>query len=293
MKKPIFQGAATALITPMHSDGTINYEKLKELTENQIQNGIDALVACGTTGESATVTYDEHIEIIRTVAKQADKRVPIIAGAGSNDTARAVVLAKNATEAGADALLMVTPFYNKASQNGLIAHYNYIADRAELPIILYNVPSRTGVNIKPETYKELAKHPNIVAVKEANGDIGALAQSIDLCEDKLAFYSGNDDQIVPFLSLGAKGVISVLSNLIPSQTHKICFDYFQGNTAASAKAQIKYIQLVKLLFSDINPIPVKEAMNIIGFEAGPTRLPLTPMSNELKEKLKQEIERVL
>lgn len=293
MKKLIFQGAATALITPMHSDGTINYEKLKELTENQIQNGIDALVACGTTGESATVTYDEHISIIKTVAEQAAGRVPVIAGAGSNDTARAVVLAKNATDAGADALLMVTPFYNKTSQIGLIAHYNYIADRTELPVILYNVPSRTGVNIKPETYKELSKHPNIIAAKEANGDIGALAQSIDLCEDNLTFYSGNDDQIVPFLSLGSKGVISVLSNLIPRQTHKMCLDYFEGNTTESAKAQIKYIQLIKLLFSDVNPIPVKEAMNIIGFEAGPTRLPLYPIDEKLKQMLKQEIERVL
>ena len=293
MKKPIFQGAATAIITPMNEDRSVNYEKLKELTENQITNGIDALVVCGTTGESATVSYEEHAAIIKTVANAAKKRVPVIAGTGTNDTLRALTLAKNATEAGADALLIVTPYYNKTSQDGLIEHYKYIADRVTLPIILYNVPSRTGVNILPSTYKALSMHKNIVAVKEANGDISALSQSINLCGDNLDFYSGNDDQTIPFLSLGAKGVISVASNIIPNEMHKMCSQYFEGNTKEAAAMQIKYTPLFNALFCDVNPVPVKEAMNILGMDVGPVRLPLCKLSDTKKEFLRAEIERYI
>ena len=292
MKKPIFQGAATAIVTPMYDDCSVNYEKLKELTENQILKGIDALVVCGTTGESATVSYEEHKKIIETVVKQTNGRVPVIAGAGSNDTARAVLLSQNAIDAGADALLIVTPFYNKTSQKGIVAHYKYIADRVSVPIIVYNVPSRTGVNVLPETYLQLSKHPNIVAVKEANGNISALAESISLCGDDLVFYSGNDDQTVPFLSLGGKGVISVASNILPYEMHKICYDYMNGNCNEAAKEQLKYTRIFKLLFCDVNPIPVKEAMNILGYGVGPVRLPLCAMSEENKTLLEDEIKKI-
>ena len=293
MKKLIFKGAATAIVTPMHDDRTINFEKLKELTENQILKGIDALVVCGTTGESATVSDEEHREIIKTVVDTAAGRVPVIAGTGSNNTSHALYLSQSATEVGADALLLVTPYYNKASQSGLIEHYNYIADRTSLPIILYNVPSRTGVNIKPKTYKELSKHPNIVAVKEANGDVSALCESISLCQDELVFYSGNDDAIIPFLSLGCKGVISVASNILPYEIHKICADYFIGNTDEAVLSQIKYITLFKALFCDVNPIPIKEAMNILGMNVGPTRLPLSPIADNIRDYLKKELNKIL
>lgn len=292
MKKPIFQGAATAIITPMNSDCSVNYEKLKELTENQIKKGIDALVVCGTTGESATVSYEEHEAIIKTVVKQTAGRVPVIAGAGSNDTARAVTLSNNAVRAGADALLIVTPFYNKTSQDGIVAHYNYIADRVSVPVIVYNVPGRTGVNILPETYLKLSKHPNIVAVKEANGNISALAESISLCGDELVFYSGNDEQTVPFLSLGALGVISVASNIIPAEMHKICYDYFEGKCREAAREQLKYTNFFKLMFCDVNPVPVKEAMNLLGLNVGPVRLPLFPLSENNKKLLKAELDKI-
>ena len=293
MKKLIFKGAATAIVTPMNSDRTINYDKLEELTENQISKGIDALVVCGTTGESATVNDEEQRKIIKTVVNKAAGRVPIIAGAGSNNTAHALVLSQNAADVGADALLLVTPYYNKASQSGLIEHYTHIADRTSLPIILYNVPSRTGVNIKPKTYKELSKHPNIVAVKEANGDVAALCESISLCQDDLAFYSGNDDCIVPFLSLGCKGVISVASNILPYEIHKICYDYINGNIKDAVYAQTKYIALFKALFCDVNPIPIKEAMNILDMNVGPTRLPLSQISDDLRDYLKKELSKIL
>ena len=285
MKKRIFTGAATALVTPMNDDYTVNFKKLEELVETQINSGIDALVICGTTGEKSTLNYKEHVKVIETAVNRANGRVPIIAGTGSNDTAYTVELCRDAISCGADAMLMVTPYYNKTSQKGLITHYNYVADRINSPIILYNVPSRTGVNITPETYAELSKHPNIVATKEANGDISSIALTRCLCGDNLDIYSGNDDQIIPIMSLGGIGVISVLSNIAPYETHKICADYLDGNCIDAAKQQIFYAQLIKALFSDVNPIPVKESMNILGMDVGPCRMPLVEMDETLKDKL--------
>lgn len=289
MKQTIFKGAATALVTPMNEDGSVNFKRLETLVEEQITGGIDALVICGTTGEKSTLRYDEHVKVIEVAAKITNKRVPIIAGTGSNDTVYSVELCDDAEKAGADAFLMVTPYYNKTSQDGLVAHYNYIADRVNKPIILYNVPSRTGVAIKPETYKILSKHPNIVATKEANGDLSAIAKTRYLCGDDLAIYSGNDDQVVPIMSLGGIGVISVLSNILPKETHDLCFEYLNGNTDKAKDLQIKYTGLIDALFCDVNPIPVKTAMNLVGMNVGPVRLPLYPMSetnlNYLKSKL--------
>jgi len=289
MKKQIFKGAATALITPMNEDGSVNYDRLKTLVEEQITGGIDALVICGTTGEKSTLRYDEHVEVIRIASEICNKRVPIIAGTGSNDTVYSVELCEDAEKAGADAFLMVTPYYNKSSQRGLIAHYNYIADRVNKPIILYNVPSRTGVSINPQTYKELSKHPNIVATKEANGDLSSVAQTKYLCGDDLEIYSGNDDQIVPIMSLGGIGVISVLSNILPKETHELCYNYLNGNTTDAMKAQIKYTGLINALFSDVNPVPVKTAMNLLGLNAGPVRQPLYPMEENAIQNLKNKL----
>lgn len=289
MKKRVFTGAATALITPMNKDGSVNLERLSSLVDEQVRGGIDALVICGTTGEKSTLNYEEHVRVIETAAKANAGRVPLIAGTGSNDTVYSVGLCEDAEKAGADAFLMVTPYYNKTSQRGLIAHYNYIADRVNKPIILYNVPSRTGVAIKPETYKELAKHPNIVATKEANGDLSAVAKTRYLCGDELDIYSGNDDQAVPIMSLGGIGVISVLSNFLPDVMHKMCADYLSGNTKSAADMQIKYTGLMNALFSDVNPIPVKAAMDILGLGAGPCRLPLYPMEEKALENLKLKL----
>ncbi len=289
MKKRVFTGAATALITPMNKDGSVNLERLSSLVDEQVKGGIDALVICGTTGEKSTLNYEEHVRVIETAAKANAGRVPLIAGTGSNDTVYSVGLCEDAEKAGADAFLMVTPYYNKTSQRGLIAHYNYIADRVNKPIILYNVPSRTGVAIKPETYKELAKHPNIVATKEANGDLSAVAKTRYLCGDELDIYSGNDDQAVPIMSLGGIGVISVLSNFLPDVMHKMCADYLSGNTKSAADMQIKYTGLMNALFSDVNPIPVKAAMDILGLGAGPCRLPLYPMEEKALENLKLKL----
>ncbi len=289
MKKRVFSGAATALVTPMNSDGSVNFEKLKSLVEFQITNGIDALVICGTTGEKSTLRYDEHIKVIETAAKTAAGRVPIIAGTGSNDTVYSVELCEDAKSVGADAYLMVAPYYNKASQTGLVKHYNYIADRVDKPIILYNVPSRTGVAIKPQTYKELSRHERIVAVKEANGDLSSVAETKYLCGDDLDIYSGNDDQTIPVMSLGGIGVISVLSNILPSVMHDICSLYLSGKTTEAAKLHLKHIGLMNAMFCDVNPIPVKEAMNMMGFDVGPCRLPLCSTSDGnislIKEKL--------
>lgn len=290
MKKRVFTGAATALITPMNEDGSVNFSRLSFLVDEQIKGGIDALVICGTTGEKSTLGYDEHIKVIETAAKANGGRVPLIAGTGSNDTVYSVGLCADAEKAGADAFLMVTPYYNKTSQRGLVAHYNYIADRVNKPIILYNVPSRTGVAIKPETYKELSKHPNIVAVKEANGDLSSVAKTRYLCGDDLDIYSGNDDQTVPIMSLGGIGVISVMSNLLPQVMHEICAEYLNGNTAKAAELQIKYTGLMNALFSDVNPIPVKAAMNLLGLNAGPCRLPLYPMEEKALENLKYKLQ---
>jgi 4-hydroxy-tetrahydrodipicolinate synthase len=287
VKTKIFSGAATALITPMNQDGSVNYGRLETLVNNQIESGIDSLVICGTTGEKSTLRYDEHLKVIEVAAKSANKRIPIIAGTGSNDTVYSVELCNDAEKMGADAFLMVTPYYNKTSQAGLIAHYNYIADRVKKPIILYNVPSRTGVDIEPETYKELSKHPNIIATKEASGNISKIAKTKYLCGDDLDIYSGNDDQIVPILSLGGIGVISVLSNILPLETHNICAEYLKGNTKTASEMQIKYTGLINALFSDVNPVPIKTAMNLLGYDVGPCRLPLYKMDKAKTEKLKQ------
>lgn len=292
MKKRIFTGAATALVTPMFDDGTVNYEALDTIIEEQIEKGIDALVICGTTGEAATLNHEDHVKVIAAAVKKANGRIPIIAGTGSNDTAYSVELSNEALAVGADALLLVTPYYNKTSQAGLIAHYNYIADHVDAPIILYNVPSRTGVNILPETYLELSKHPNIVAAKEANGDIASVIKTKALCGDNLDIYSGNDDQIVPIMSVGGIGVISVLSNVAPTETHDMCQLYLDGDVKAAADLQIKYIDLINALFSDVNPIPVKEAMDIMGYKVGPCRLPLVKMSDAKHEALKAELKKV-
>lgn len=289
MKKRIFKGAATALITPMNSDGSVNFDRLASLTDEQIKSGIDALVICGTTGEKSTLGYEEHVKVIEVAAKANGGRVPLIAGTGSNDTVYSVGLCADAEKAGADAFLMVTPYYNKTSQTGLVAHYNYIADRVNKPIILYNVPSRTGVAIKPETYKEIAKHPNIVATKEANGDLSSVLKTRYLCGDELDIYSGNDDQTVPIMSLGGIGVISVISNFLPEIMHRICAEFFAGNTDEAARLQIKYSGLMSALFSDVNPVPVKTAMNLIGLNAGPCRLPLYNMEKPALELLKQKL----
>ncbi len=285
MKQRVFTGAATALVTPMNNDGSVNYGRLRTLVEQQISDGIDALVICGTTGEKSTLRYDEHIKVIEESAKVCAGRVPIIAGTGSNDTVYSVELCDDAASVGADAFLMVAPYYNKTSQAGLVAHYNYIADRVSKPIILYNVPSRTGVAIKPETYKELSKHQRIVAVKEANGDLSSVARTRYLCGDDLDIYSGNDDQTVPIMSLGGIGVISVLSNFMPREMHDMCAKYLAGDTKTAADMQVKLTGLINALFADVNPIPVKEAMNILGMEVGPCRLPLYPTSDAVKAEL--------
>ena len=283
-KNTVFTGAATAIITPMKNGG-VDYEKFAQLVEFQISHHIDAIVVCGTTGESSTLTDEEHRELIRFCVEKVAGRVPVIAGTGSNDTDYAVDLSKFACDAGADALLQVTPYYNKTTQRGLIKHFFAVADAVTKPIILYNVPSRTGVNIKPETYAELAKHENIAATKEASGSISAVAEIRHACGDALDVYSGNDDQIVPILSLGGKGVISVLSNLLPAETHQICQDFFDGNVKASADAQIRYLPLINSLFCEVNPIPVKTAMNLLGFCTEEIRLPLCEMEDGNKARL--------
>lgn len=291
MKKCVFEGCATALVTPMLPDGSVNVPGLQRVVEQQIAGGIDALVVCGTTGESATLNHEEHTKVIETAVKQANSRIPIIAGTGSNDTNYAVHLSKEAVALGADALLMVTPYYNKTSQAGLVAHYHYIADRVDAPIILYNVPSRTGVNIKPETYRELAKHPNIVATKEANGDLSALLKTVSLCGDELNVYSGNDDQTVPIMSIGGKGVISVLSNILPGEMHRIADLCLKGDFKTATALCVKYAALMDDMFMDVNPIPVKDAMNLMGMEVGPCRLPLVKLSDANLEKLREEMRR--
>ena len=278
MNKHIFTGAGVALITPMYSDGSVNFEELARLLEFQVENGTDAIIACGTTGEAATLTVKEHCEVLSFVCERINGRIPVIAGTGSNDTSTAIELSKSAEASGADALLSVTPYYNKTSQNGLIRHFTTIADTIDLPMILYNVPSRTGCNIKPKTYAELCKHENIVATKEANGDISSVSQTRSLCGDKLDIYSGNDDQTVPFMSLGALGVISVFSNFCPKEMHEICELCLNNNFAEASKMNFHYVELMDIMFSDVNPIPVKTAMNLIGFNAGECRLPLVPMS---------------
>lgn len=276
MKDVIFTGAGVAIITPFTEDG-INFTELGRIIEDQIAGGTDAIIITGTSGESATMTDEEHKAAIKFAVDQVKGRIPVIAGTGSNETAYAVQLSEYAEKAGADALLVVTPYYNKCTQKGLLQHFRAIADHVNIPIILYNVPSRTGVNIKTETYAELAKHPNIAAVKEASGDLSAILKIRAACGDDLAIYSGNDDQIVPILSIGGKGVISVLSNVAPKVTHDICQLYFEGKVKESADLQIDWLDLISELFSEVNPIPVKTAMRLMGYAAGPLRLPLCEM----------------
>ena len=285
MKNTIFTGAATALITPFDANGKIDYKKFGELVEFQIKEGINALVVCGTTGEASTLTDDEHKDAIEFVVKKTAGRVPVIAGTGSNDTAYAIWLTKHACEVGADAVLIVTPYYNKATQKGLIRMYTEIADASTKPVILYNVPSRTGVSIEPSTYLALADHPNIVAIKEANGNISKIAETIALVGDKLDVYSGNDDQIVPIMSLGGKGVISVLSNVLPAKTVEICDKFFNGDVAGSCKLQLELLPLINSLFCEVNPIPVKAAMAHMGYTENVLRSPLYPMEQANEEKL--------
>ncbi|HNX65069.1 MAG TPA: 4-hydroxy-tetrahydrodipicolinate synthase [Oscillospiraceae bacterium] len=277
MKKTIFTGAGVAIVTPMNADGSINYEEFGRNIDFQIENGTDAIIVCGTTGESSTMTDDEHKECIRYCVDRVNKRVPVIAGTGSNDTSYAVQLSKEAESLGADAILSVTPYYNKTSQRGLVAHFTAIADSINIPVILYNIPSRTGVNIAVETFKELSKHPNIVAVKEAGGNINYFAKIIEECGDALDVYSGDDGMIVPVMSIGGKGVISVVSNIMPKETHELCQYCLDNDFINAGKLQIEYLELINNLFIDVNPIPVKEAMNIMGMNAGECRLPLVKM----------------
>lgn len=282
----IFEGAGVALITPFKENGDVNYDKLAEILEDQIAGGTDSIVICGTTGESSTMSHEEHIDVIRFTCERVAGRIPVVAGTGSNCTAEAIHLSQEAEKAGAEGLLLVTPYYNKATQNGLIAHYTTVAESVKIPILLYHVPSRTGVTMAPATIVKLCREvPNIVGVKEASNNIAAISTMMSMADGCVDLYSGNDDQIVPILSLGGKGVISVLSNVAPRQTHDICQSYFDGNVKESAKMQLKAIPLINALFSEVNPIPVKAAMNLMGMEVGPLRLPLTEMEPQNQEKL--------
>ncbi|HEX3017758.1 MAG TPA: 4-hydroxy-tetrahydrodipicolinate synthase [Caproicibacter sp.] len=285
MKKTVFTGSAVALITPMNKDGSINFDVLGKLIDFHLSNGTNAIVACATTGESPVLSHEEHCKVIEYIVKKVNKKIPVIASSGSNDTRYAVELSQTLQSLGADALLMITPYYNKTSQAGFVKHYNYVADRVNLPIIVYNIPSRTGCNIKPETYLELSKHPNIVGTKEANGDLAAAAKTLKLCGDDLAVYSGEDNLTLPILSIGGKGVISTSANVIPKQMSDICKQYFQGNEEASRTEFLNYLELMDTLFIDVNPMPVKAALNMAGWDCGECRLPLTTLSRENTELL--------
>lgn len=286
----IFTGAGVAIVTPMKENGEVNYEQLEKLIDYQVENGTDSIIICGTTGESSTLTEEEHSECIRTAIVRTNKRVPVIAGTGSNCTQTAISLTKQAEKDGADAALIVTPYYNKATQNGLKAHYAAIAKAVDIPIIMYNVPSRTGCNIMPETAAYLAKNvENIVAVKEASGNISQAAKVMQLADGQIDMYSGNDDQIVPILSLGGIGVISVLSNIAPKETHDIVEKFLKGDVEGSRNLQLKALPLIDALFCEVNPIPVKKALNLMGMQAGPLRMPLSEMEAAHAETLKQEM----
>nr|WP_314459408.1 4-hydroxy-tetrahydrodipicolinate synthase [uncultured Clostridium sp.] len=283
----IFEGAGVALVTPFKENGDVNYEALEKLVEEQIAEGTDAIVACGTTGEASTMTHEEHLDVIKYVCEVTKKRIPVIAGTGSNCTDTAVYLSKEAKELGADGLLLVSPYYNKATQNGLKAHFKAVADAVNIPILLYNIPGRTGVTITAQTIADLCLNvPNIVGVKEASGDFSAIADLLSLTDGKADVYSGNDNQIVPMMSLGGRGVISVLSNVAPAKTHEICQAYFDGDVKRSARLQLEAIPLINALFCEVNPIPVKAALNLMGRQAGPMRLPLTEMEEKNQECLK-------
>lgn len=282
----VFKGAGVAIITPFHEDGSVNYEKFTELIEDQIAGGTDAIIVCGTTGEAATLTHEEHLDVIRHCVETVHGRIPVVAGTGSNCTKTAIYLSQEAEKIGADGLLVVTPYYNKATQKGLYEHFKMVADSVKLPIILYNVPGRTGCNLQPDTLVRLCKEvSNIVGVKEASGNISQVAKIMALADGAVDLYSGNDDQIVPLLSLGGKGVISVLSNVAPRQTHEICKLFFDGDIEGSRKEQLRAIALIDALFCEVNPIPVKTAMNLLGKEVGPLHMPLTAMEPQNEEKL--------
>ena len=286
----IFTGAGVALITPMNEDGSVNYEKLRELLEFHVANKTDAIIICGTTGEASTLSDEEHLECIRFACEVINKRIPVIAGTGSNCTQSAIELSKEAEKSGVDGLLLVTPYYNKATQNGLKAHYKAIAKEVNVPIILYNVPSRTGTRLAPQTVVDLCHEvPNIVGVKDATGDISEVAELMSLAKGTVDVYSGNDDQIVPVLSLGGKGVISVLSNILPKETHDMVASYLEGDVVKSCEMQLKYFDLVKALFCEVNPIPVKKALNLMGMEVGSLRLPLTEIEDANAKRLEEEM----
>lgn len=289
MKNTIFEGAGVAIITPMLDDGSVDFDGLGKNIDYQIENGTDAIIICGTTGESSTLDDEEHRACIRFAVEHTHNRVPVIAGTGSNDTKYAIALSQEAQELGTDGLLVVTPYYNKATQRGLVAHYNAIADSVNIPIILYNIPSRTGVGFEVGTIATLAEHKNIVAVKEASGNIGYTAKLAAKCGDKVDIYSGNDDMIVPIMSLGGKGVISVLSNVLPKETHDMTQYCLNNNFAAATELQLKYLRLINDLFMEVNPIPVKDAMNQMGMPAGPCRMPLCDMSDEHKAAMRETL----
>lgn len=284
----IFEGAGVALVTPFKANGDVNYDKLEEILEEQIAGGTDAIVICGTTGEASTMSPEEHLSVIKYGCEVVKGRIPVVAGTGSNCTREAVYMSQKAEEAGADGVLLVTPYYNKATQNGLIAHFTTIAEAIKIPALLYHIPGRTGVTMKPETIVSLCKNvPNIVGVKEASGNFSSIATMMNMADGCIDVYSGNDDQIIPLLSMGGKGVISVLSNVAPKQTHDICQKFFDGDVKGSLQMQLDAIPLISALFSEVNPIPVKAAMNMMGKEVGPLRLPLTEMEDAHKEVLKQ------
>lgn len=289
----VFEGAGVAIVTPMKANREVDYDRFAKILDFQIENGTDSIIVCGTTGEAATLSHEEHLECIRFAVQHVNKRVPVIAGTGSNCTETAIYLSQNARDYGADALLVVSPYYNKATQKGLVAHFTAVAHSVDLPIILYNVPSRTGCNILPATVAELVKNvDNIVGIKEASGNISQVAQLMHACDGRVDLYSGNDDQIVPVLALGGKGVISVLSNVAPRATHDIVAKYLAGDTKGSLELQLKYLPLINALFSEVNPIPVKAAVNMMGLEAGPLRMPLTEMEEAHAAVLRAEMEKV-
>jgi len=292
MKKTLFTGAATALVTPFKDDGSIDFDTFGKFVDFQIDNHIDAVVVCGTTGEGSTLSDDEHKKLIHYCVNRVAGRVPVIAGTGSNDTNYGIQLSKFAESEGVDGLLVITPYYNKTTQKGLVRHFNTIADSVNVPCILYNVPSRTGVNIQPTTYAELSRHENIIAFKEANGNIADITKTMSLVGDNLTLYSGDDDQIVPLLSVGGKGVISVLSNIFPAEVHRLCTSFFEGNLEESRNLQFKYLNLINALFCEVNPIPVKTALGYLGVCSDRMRMPLVEMDDCNKERLIRALEEV-
>ena len=291
MKNPVFTGAGVAIITPMYEDGSINFDELGRIVEDQIARGTDAIVICGTTGECSTMTDEEQLAAIKYTVDLVNHRVPVIAGAGSNDTDHGCALAAKSAACGADALLLVTPYYNKTSQAGLVAHFTAMAEAGGIPVILYNVPSRTGLNIAPETAKELSRHPLINGIKEASGNIGQVAKIAALCGDELNIYSGNDDQVVPLLSLGGKGVISVVANVLPAEMHRLTELCLRNDFAAAGKLQLELKDFCDAMFCDVNPIPVKTALNLLGWDVGPLRLPLCDPTEAGLEKIRAALEK--